>query len=186
MPEADTPAQVAVEEPTTPAQVAPVVTEEPFDKDRAMATIQKLRETEKQAKKDAAELAAFKADAQKKADAELTEAQRLAKQLEDERKENRLTRAENAALLAGLPKEFASRLQGDTKEALEADALEFSKLFPEKVMTQKIAPKINTTNPQNPQQSETQEQMKARLFGGQGMSIFDPKAVRDHGGGVFG
>ena len=173
--------QVVATEQVAPAQSAPA--EEAFDKERAMATINKLRETEKQARKDAAELASLKAEAQKRAEAEMTEVEKLKSQLAEQEKTTRATMAENAALAAGLPKEWADRLKGSTKVELETDAAEFAKLLP----AQKPgAPKLGATNPQNPQQPETSEQMKQRLFGSQGMNIFDPKAAREHGGGVFG
>ena len=183
--------QVVVPEQTTPAQVAAVDETlgkdgKPFDPARAQALIEKLKKDVAELKPKAQLADELTAKEKAKADAELTEAQRLTKQLEDERKENRNTRAENAALLAGLPKEFASRLQGDTKEALEADALEFAKFFPEKVTAQKIAPKINTTNPQGAQPNETHEQMRARVLGETKVNIFDPTHAREHGGGVLG
>ncbi len=137
---------------------------EAFDKDRAMNTIKTLREAEKQGKKDAAELAALKAEDQKRKDAALTSEELLKKQVAELQQTNRNTQAENAALSAGLPKEFASRLQGDTKEALEADAAEFAKLFPDKVVL-KQAPKLNTTNPANPTQNETPAQARERILG---------------------
>jgi hypothetical protein len=154
---------------------------EAFDKERAMKTINNLREIEKQAKKDAAELAALKAEEQKRKDAELSEAEKLKKQLAELEQTNRATMAENAALAAGLPKEWADRLKGSTKAELEADAAEFAKLIPAQ---QKLAPKINTTNPANAQQTETPEQQRERLFGKQG-NPFDLASIKAQGGGVI-
>src|SRR5688500_15388105 len=61
----------------TPASEPPV---EEWDKERAAATIIKLREIEKQAKQDAKEFQRLKADEQKRLDAQLSETERLQKQ----------------------------------------------------------------------------------------------------------
>jgi hypothetical protein len=157
---------------------------EAFDKERAMNTIKNLREIEKQAKKDAAELATFKAEEQKRKDAALTEEERLKKQLAELEQSNRNTMAENVALAAGLPPELATRLKGNTRAELEADAAELVKLIP--ANAQKIAPKINTTNPANATQNETLEQQKVRLFPNRSASPFDAEFARSKGGGVVG
>lgn len=76
----DTPEQPAAVQ--VPAVVAPV-TQEPaddFDKDRAMATIRKLREFEKTAAPQLRRLAELEAAEQAKRDADLSEAEKLRKQ----------------------------------------------------------------------------------------------------------
>jgi hypothetical protein len=160
--------------------------DEVFDKERAMATINKLRETEKQAKKDAKELADLKAEAQKRADAELSETERLKKENERLASEAAQTKLDlmrrDAIDAAGLPAEFATRLHGATAEELTADAQALAKALP----TLKVAPKVNSTNPANATQNETYAQQKERLFPTQGKNIFDPGAAREHGGGVIG
>lgn len=189
MPEqTDVTPQVEVTEQTTPAQVAEVEVlgkdGKPFDPARAQALIEKQAEEIKQLKPKAKLADELTAKEKERADAELSEAEKLKKQLAELEQTNRSTMAENAALSAGLPKEFASRLQGDTKEALEADAAEFAKLFPDKVVL-KVAPKLNTTNPANPQQTETEAQQRERLFGKQNANVFDINHIKEHGGGVL-
>ena len=58
-------------------------TEEPFDKDRAMATIRTLREQEKLAKTQAKELEILRAQAKTQADAQLSEADKLRAKVSD-------------------------------------------------------------------------------------------------------
>ena len=65
-------AQVAVNTEST--------TEEAFDQERAMRTIHTLRQAETEAKAQLKELALLKAEAAKRAEAEMTEAERLKKQ----------------------------------------------------------------------------------------------------------
>lgn len=188
MPEENVTAQVAETEQTAPAQVVEAdevlgTDGKPFDPERAKALIEKLKEENKQLKPKA-KLADELAEKERlKAEAELTEVERLKNQLAEQEKVTRNTMAENVALAAGLPKEFADRLKGNTRAELEADAAELAKLIPANL--QKQAPKINTTNPANATQNETLEQQRERLFGKQNTSIFDPNFAREKGGGVM-
>jgi hypothetical protein len=180
--------QAGVTEQTAPAQVAPAdetlgTDGKPFDPARALALIEKLKEENKQLKPKAKLADELTAKEKAKADADLTEVEKLKNQLAEQEKTTRSTMAENAALAAGLPASFADRLKGSTKAELEADAAEFAKLIP--AQGQKPAPKLNTTNPQNAQQAETFAQQKERLFPTTGKNIFDPVAAREHGGGVI-
>jgi hypothetical protein len=158
--------------------------EEVFDKDRAMQTIQKLREIEKQAKHEKKELELLKAEKSKREEAEMTESQRLTKQAEEARAENAQLKADilrrDVIAETGLPAIFADRLKGTTKEEMLTDAQELAKTLP----TLKVAPKISPTNPQNGSTNETEQQMRERIFGRQG-NIFDPNAIRKSGGGVI-
>lgn len=188
MPETDVTAQVAETEPTTPAQVVAVdetlgTDGKPFDPARAQALIEKLKKENSELKPKAKLADELTAKEKQKADAELTEVERLRNQLAEQAKTNLSTMAENAALLHGLPKEWADRLKGSTKADLEADAAEFAKLIPANL--QKQAPKINTTNPANPQTAETEAQQRERLFGKQNANVFDINHIKEHGGGVL-
>lgn len=158
-------------------------TEEAFDKERAMATIHSLREIEKKAKQDAKELAALKAEAAKRAEAEMTEAERLKKAAEEAQQENARLKTDlirrDVVAETGLPAIFADRLKGDTKEAMLADAQEIMKALPQ----QKVNPKVSATNPANAEMVETDAQKRARLFGTQ-QNVFNIDAIKQAGGGV--
>ncbi len=173
--------QVEVTEQKPPAQVTEVdevlgKDGKPFDPARAQALIEKLTKENKELKPKAQLADELTAKEKEKADAELTEVERLKNQLAEQEKNNRSTMAENAALAAGLPANFADRLKGTTKAELEADAAEFAKLFPDKVVL-KQAPKLNITNPANAHENETKEQARERILG---PAVTDPFG----GGGV--
>lgn len=175
-----------VEQPVQPTQQpAPEPVEEPFDKDRAMNTINKLREVEKQAKQEKKELEQLRAEKQKRAEAEMTEAQRLQKQLEAaEAKNAKLTTdmwRNKAATEANLPSIFADRIQGATEEEMLADAKKLAEALPKG--TNK-APPINATNPANGNGTETNAQKRERIFGKQG-NPFDMETIKAKGGGVI-
>ena len=183
-PTGETPAAPKVEAPETPVTSAPAeVVEEPFDKDRAMKTIQNLRAIEKQAKQNEKELIELRAEKQKRAEAEMTEAQRLQKQADEAKAEAALLKADilrrDVVAETGLPPAFASRLHGDTKDELLADANELLKVLP----TLTKAPKIPSTNPGSGSQAERDMQKRERLFGKQG-SPFDLDTIKEKGGGV--
>jgi hypothetical protein len=157
------------ETPETAAQVAPVVvTPEPevekYDEPRAMALIAKLREESKNAKKDAKRLAELEAANQSRVDAEKTELQKAqdhAAQLEAALKTERLRiMRRDAAEKTKLPAVFADRLQGETPEELEADALKILASIPAAV-----PPKLDATNPGRPQTGETEAEKRKRLIG---------------------
>lgn len=78
------------------------------------------------------ELKAFKADAEARANAELTELERFKKENEDLRSANTAADLErirlSVALEKGLPANLAARLQGTDRESIEADADTLSEL----------------------------------------------------------
>ena len=123
------------------------VAEEPFDKDRAMETIKKLRENEKALKKAASELERYKAEEAKRKEAEMSETERLQAELERYKAELQRSQLDvmkrQAAATAGLPPAIADRLKGETLEELEADA----KVILEALPKQKAAPNLGATNP---------------------------------------
>ena len=168
--------------PNTPPAPPASEPEEQFDKERAMNTIRQLREIEKKAKADAKELEQFKAEAQKRKDAELSEVDRLKKQADE------LTKAKAELELSimrrdvvsetGLPAVFAERLKGATKDEMLADAEALKKALP-----QIKQPGQTVTNPGNASQTETEAQMRERLFG-KPVKVFDMNEIRKGGGGV--
>jgi hypothetical protein len=164
-------------------EITPQPAEEVFDKDRAMDTIHKLREVEKQAKKEKQELEQLRADKAKRDEAEMTEAQRLQKQKADVEAENARLKADllrrEVIAEVNLPSTLADRLQGTTKEELLADAKKLAELLPKT----KQAPTLNATNPPNGQGAETDAQKRERLFG-KPLDIFDKETIERAGGGV--
>lgn len=182
-----TPNTETVEAPVQVAAVSvetnPATAGEEFDKDRAMDTIHKLRDQEKQYKKDLKELEALKAEKAKLAEAEMTEIQKLQKQADEIKAHNAKLEADilrrDVIAETGLPSFFASRLQGTTKDEMLADAEELKKQIP----TQKNTPHLSPTNPANGQAVETEAQKRERLFGRQG-NIFDLNTIKERGGGV--
>ena len=172
-----------LEQPANVTPAPPASVEEPFDRERAMNTIHQLREIEKQAKRDAKELEHFKAEEQKRKDADLSEAERLRKQLDDMTKAK--TELEMSVMRrdviaeTGLPAAFADRLKGATKDELLADAKALKESLPQ--LKQQSQP---VTNPGNASMNETDAQKRERLFGPQGNTIFDMESVKKMGGGV--
>jgi uncharacterized protein YdaU (DUF1376 family) len=182
-------AQTPEAQTTIAAAVQPQVEAqgEEWDPERAKATIAKLRGIEKQAKADAKELADLRAEREKRAEAELTEAQRLQKQYDE-------LKAQNAKLLdaalrqsviekSGLPSELADRLKGATEEELLEDAKKLLAILPQPT-TKPAPPSLKPTNPANGTQAETPQQQRERLFGKQG-NPFDLDTIKAQGGGVF-
>lgn len=131
----------------TEAKETPV---EEWDKDRAKATILNLRAIEAQAKKDAKELAALKAEKQKQVDATLSETEKLKKQADELARQNAQLQADiirrDVVAETGLPALFADRLKGATKEEMLEDAKELMKALP---AAQKPNVKVSATNPAN-------------------------------------
>lgn len=163
---------------------SPTPFEDEWDKERAKATILKLREQEKQYKKDQKELEALKAEKQKREEAEMTEAQRLQKQADELANQNAKLQADilrrDVVAETGLPVFLSDRLKGSTKDEMIADAQELLKNLPQV----KNAPKLPPTNPANGELVESEAQKRARLFGKQS-NIFDVKAIEEAGGGVI-
>ena len=142
----------------------PEAVEEKFDEAGYKALVAKLRENEKQAKKDATKLAQLEKAEQTRADAEKSELQKTqeaAAKLAQENKELlRKIMRRDAAAKTKLPDVFVDRLNGETPEELEADALAILAAIPAKV-----PPKTDTTNPGGYQTGETEAQKRARLLG---------------------
>ncbi len=159
--------------------------DEAFDKDRAMKTIQAQREENKALKARAKRADELEAEAKKRADAELSETDRLKKENEEIKAVNAKTQNDlirrNAVEKAVLPSDFAKRLIGNTAEELEAAALALAKTLPQL----KVAPKLPPTNPGNAQTTETEAQQRQRLFGSQQTNVFDIRHIIEHGGGVM-
>jgi len=155
---------------------------EEFDKDRAMETIKKLREIEKNARKNEKELARLKAEEQKRLDAQLTETDRLKKERDELAQEAAKLRSammrRDVIAETGLPPALADRLKGETQEELLADAQELLKLLPKQKNTQ------SPTNPGDAKAAETEAQKKERLLGSQSADIFSMDYITRGGGGV--
>jgi hypothetical protein len=175
--------QAAVQPEAVAPPPAPAEAEE-FDKARAMELIAKLRDVEKKAKQESKELETLRAKEQQRAEAEMTEAQRLQKQLADTQAENARIMSDlwrrEAADAAKLPSEWLDRIKGTTKEELFADAEKLAGILPKQ---KPAAPHLDPTNPANGQVTETEAQMRERLFGRQG-NVFDIGKVKSGGGGV--
>ena len=177
--------QVATQvEAINPTPEPETVKGEPFDAARAMKTIEALRAEIKELKPKAKQADELTAAEQKRKEAEMTELQKLTAQLEKANAElkqanlNELRRS--TAAKVGLPMVFADRLKGETPEELEADAKQILEALPKTPKT----PNVSATNPgAGASQGETAAQALARIHG-QGVDIFDPHFVKEHGGGV--
>ena len=204
-PEAEAQAAEAapVVQPVQPAARDEMPEAEEFDQKRAKELIDKLRsevrEKEKDAKAKAKRLEELEAEDQKRRDAELSEIDRLKKQLVEA--QTKLTAAERlelcrrAAEEAGLPSWMATRLQGadegDIMKDAKALAEKLAELQPkqpepspaEEAKPKRLAPKLNPTLPVNEKKPETRGEQKSRIFGRK-TDIFDPAWVKEHGGGA--
>ena len=118
-------------------------------------------------------------------DAELSETEKLKKQLAEKDAALKLRDHEDlqrqAAEKAGLSLVFAKRLVGETLEDLEADAKQILEALPK---AQKV--NVGATNPGSNATGtgETNQQRLARIHG-QGVNIFDPTINKQMGGGVY-
>jgi predicted RNase H-like HicB family nuclease len=184
MPEPEEAQTVATQvETAKPAPEAETVDGEPFDAVRAMKTIEKLRQEIKELKPKAKQAEELSVAEQKRKEAEMTELQKLQKQLEDaqaELKRAKLAEMKRAAAeKVELPLVFADRLQGETPEELEADAKKILEALPKVPKP----PVINPTSPSGASQRETLDQQRARIYGS-GVNPLDPEYAKTHGGGV--
>lgn len=138
----------AVEEKNTPAeQNTETVTLAKAEYDKVLKAL-----------KDAnAEAAKRRKELDEKAKAEMTEAERLKKDLETAQAERLALLRERVAAKHGLPDALANRLQGMTQEEMEADAAELAKALP------KPAPKSPGPVAPNPSDKPglTMEQIRA-------------------------
>lgn len=134
----------------------------PFDAKRARELLTKLEAEAKEGKKASKELAALKDAEQKRKEAELSELERANKRIAElEAKTLAAERRElqnSVAAKVGLPAAFASRIQGETEDDMEADAKALLAAMPAAV-----PPKGNPTNPGQPQTGETREERRKRL-----------------------
>lgn len=169
---------------------------EPFDRERALATIAKLREFEKQAKAQARELDQLRAAQKAADDAKLSETERLAKQASESAAEAERLRQElrqertkaaiaTAAAKHNVPTKIAERMidveYGDTGE-VNTDALE-------KALKQLVADHPNLVT----QQSAASPTNAARSTANGATSartpaiapLWDAQAAREQGGGVI-
>ena len=155
--------EAVAEVETTKATEVPTESPDEWDKERAKATILKLREQEKQHKAQLKELESLKADKAKREEAEMTESQRLQKQAEELKAQNDKLQADimrrDVIAETGLPDFLAERLKGNTKDELLADAQELLKKLPQA----KIQPKVSPTNPSNGDTKMTDDERRAFL-----------------------
>jgi hypothetical protein len=184
----ETPAETQVVEATevknTPEATADVTEE--FDKDRAMDTIRKLRDVEKQYKQEKKELERLKADEARRKEAEMSETEKL--KARADRLEAELTQERSERLRLKVASKYnldalASRLKGETEEELEADAQELAKLLPTKT-EEKKQPQLKATDIANGQNGKTDAQRRAEIYN-RGASPFDTANAKANGGGVF-
>ncbi len=202
-------AQAAAENPAPQAQDAEG---EPFDAERAMATIRKLRETEKQAKAAAKQVLDLQAKVKQFEDATLTEQQRQQKEADELRQrvqhfeaQEAQWRQERSALLLGQaltsagqranmhdPAEAVLHLASDPSlladdgtvkpEAVEAAVNRLLKQKPHLF-------RGSTASATNPARSGAagatdEAALRAAIYGGNATTIFDPAWAAAHGGGV--
>ena len=124
-----------------------------------------------------------KADQERK-EAELSEMEKLQKQLADREAElNKLTITELKRSIAeeiGLPTAFAKRIQGDNEEAMREDAKSLLDAIP----ASKKPIKSEITNPGDATKGKTDNQRRAELYRGDMTDPFDAEAAKSHGGGV--
>lgn len=185
---------------------------EEFDKERALATIRKLREAEKLSKQQAKELETLRSQAKAAEEAQLTEQQRLAKRSEDQ-----------AAKLADLERQQADwareRQELTTRQEVLAESARLNIVDPDaayrlldlaaleyddagkpknvKAVLQALVkgkPYLVASagggSPANPARGnttdpqETPAARRLRLQGG-GFNPFDPASVKQKGGGIF-
>jgi hypothetical protein len=135
----------------------------PFDPERAMALIEKLQAENKELKPKAKLADELTAAQQKKLDDEKTELEKEREaRLKAEADLKKVTLSEmrkNAAIKSKLPLEFADRLQGETQEELEADAMKLLTVMPKAPVL-----KTDTTNPgASTQVAKSRAERKAEL-----------------------
>lgn len=131
-------------------------------------------------------LEAMEAEKQAKADAELTEMERLKKQLDELNATNTALQLgalkRQIAAEVGLPDALAARLQGDDADAIKADAEALLATLPKAAPT---APSIPVTNPGSAAKvvKDSDQVRLARIMGAR-VNAFDPYVASQHGGGV--
>ena len=156
----------------------------PFDPERAMATINKLREFEKEAEALRKKVDAYEQAEQERKEAEMSEMDKLKAErdrLHTELEQRRITDTKRRiAADVGLPDAFALRIQGDDEAAMKEDAEAMLASLPKEV--KKIT--ATTGNPGSGQPGKkTDAERKAELYG-TSIDIFSPEWAAAHGGGV--
>jgi len=112
MPDLDVTIDVPQSSALTPPPAVQAPADDDFDKERAMETIRKLRDVEKNARLQARELADLKAKNQEREQAELSETDRLKKQLADAQQRESATQARlHAELVKRAASDAATSLQ---------------------------------------------------------------------------
>lgn len=181
-PTGETPTKQEGETPTTTTTTAPDVA---MTTEQLRAENEKLAKALKEANKEAAarrkRLDEIEEAEKKRQDAELSEMDKLKKQLTE--KDQQLTTMTLATLRTrvaaevGLPAQFAERLRGMTEEEIKADAKALLEVIPK---PQKANP--GATNPGGaPTNSEAE--LRKLVYGR--VDPFDPEFVKRTGGGVM-
>ena len=168
-------------EPEAVQAIVPEVEAEEFDKERALDTIKKLREFEKESKRLSKQVEQYEKAEKERKQAEMSEIDRLKAQYEEAAVQlqtlqtNELKR--QAAAKHNLPDVLAARLQGSTLEEFEADAEELAKTLP------KSSVKMGATNPGAAPAKQTDDELRAKLWNNR--PTFDRAWAESHGGGVI-
>jgi len=162
----DTAATVGEAQPEAKAAQAETWTDgSPFDAAKAKALIDKQRAEMKELKAKAIRAEELESELTKRKEAEMSElekAQTKLKEAEQKAQAYELKELQRAAAeKVGLPAAFASRIQGNTAEDMEADAKLLLDAMPK--AEDKKPPNISPNNPAQQQAGETEPQRRARL-----------------------
>jgi hypothetical protein len=164
------------EQTTEMVQTSTETVERPEDVKAELAKVQAaLKEANNEAAKRRKALEAYEAAEAKRKEAEMTELQKANAKLAEYEAKIKLSERKDAqaaaALKAGLPAAFASRLQGETPAELEADAQSMLEALPK--ADKKPSPPVNPTNPggasAGPNQSQKDAETRGWIAGGQSM-----------------
>lgn len=180
------------EKPETKATETEATQEQQAAKPVTVEDLQaQLEQLERTAKNKAEEAARVhkKLEAYEKAEderkrAEMSEMDRIKADLEATQTQLKRAQLDNLkntiATELGLPPLLASRLQGEDKEAITADAKALLEGLP------KPKPIVPATNPGgNASKGETEDQRRARIWNRGGIQMFNPEYTKTHGGGVI-
>ena len=170
----------------TPQAEPPVMSATPTS-EQLLSELEQTRAALKKANAEAASrrkaLEKLEQEKQARADAELSEMDKLTKRLQEaEARAKSLElsqRRSNIAAKVDLPAGLAGRLQGETDEEIEADAKFLLSQLPKQT-----APKLNPTNPGGEAKVPTEDALRKSLYGSQ-TNMFDPAFQKQSGGGVL-
>jgi hypothetical protein len=166
----DVTAEIA-EESTNEIPVAGMDTGSQQSPEELQAELERVREALKKANKEAADrrkkLEEIERAEQKRKDAELSEMERLQKQLAERDNDLRAAWQTAAAAKFGLPDELAQRLVGNSLDEVLEDAGKLSELIPKTSQPEPKPPSPGpkTTNPANAKTGESLEERRRRLLG---------------------